>query len=571
MMQRWLLVLLAIPLASCGGTGTASGWDIPIPEVRIPEYEGPDADPSPGDPGRPDVSDETEDSHSDLETPSLDDLGGPDPDRDMPGDPGGSDATPDALPETLDDPGKPDLGTGGDPGGTDAVQDDGPGTPWQGLFDPAWIRDATTAECAFTETGTQWKNGVQVRTFQVSYRSWEYRDGGLVPIRIRGFASRPVAGSGRLPGVVQAHGLGGMAEERHATGTAALTGTFVLAYTGPGGGTDEMGNRSEGLPAGDGNNYRMFDTLEDPRGSWFWGHTVAALRGLTCLATRPDVDPERLGMTGFSAGGVATLIAAGVDDRIRAAVPLSATGAWDVAVQAPKAWQHTLLAQAGLTTASPEWTRLIDHLDSARLLPNTRSAVLMVNGSADEFFPLTAHRTTWDAIPGTAKRTALVGNFDHGCYTLVSVEPKDVISDRAERAASGGQWFWFHHVFGTDSRCASMPEGPTPPTFVNLGGLFGATTMVDPGGSSLKVVEVRLWISQDAKVWVSGQMQDQGNGLFLTPGESLFPWDPAGLVSFVDVVYSTRDLIGARQFSLSSPPTLPSAFVPDIRQIDTCL
>lgn len=568
-MTRWspCLLLIAIWMASCEGAKTTAGSDLPLQEVRFPDLGDPDGPPE--DSGRADPFVGPTDPGTDHDGPPREDL--LDRDLDGPADPG----LPDVLQDEVLDPGTPaDPGAPEDPGFSDRPDpgpDAGPGAPWQGLFDPTWIRDATTAECTFAETGIQWKDGVQVRVFQVSYRSWEYRDGDLVPIRIRGFAARPVAGTGPLPGVVQAHGLGGMAEERHATGTSALTGAFVLAYTGPGGGTDDLGNRSEGLPAGDRNGYRMFDTLEDPRGSWFWGHTVAALRGLTCLAARPDVDPGRLGMTGFSAGGVATLIGAAMDDRIRAAVPLSASGAWDVAVQAPEAWQHTLLRQAGLTIESPEWVRLIESLDSARLLPNTRAQVLMVNGSADEFFPLTAHRVTWDAIPGSEKRTALVGNFDHGCYTVASVEPRDDIEARADRAASGGQWMWFHHVFGTDARCARVPEAPAPPSFVNLGGVFGATTAVDPGGSSLKVIEARLWISQDAKVWVSRRLEDQSGGLFMTPVSEVFPWDPVGLVSFVDVVYSTRDLIGARQFSLSSPPTLPAAFVPAIRQIDSCL
>jgi len=560
---RFPALLLLGSLWACQHGSTAAGdlrdLDVPFlePGDSTPEFSPPDGDRDALLEGPWDLGPES------SEVPPV-------PEAHEPADPAeepGAEELPQDTPPI--DPGEADPSEV--PAAQDLGQDAGAGLPWQGLFDPAWIRDASTAECVFTETGTTWKNGVQVRVFRVSYLSWEFRDGDLRPIRIRGFASRPVAGSGRLPGVVQAHGLGGMAEESHATGTASLTSTFVLAYTGPGGGTEEQGNQSEGLPAGDQNGYRMFDTLEDPRGSWFWAHTVAALRGLTCLATRPDVDPERLGMTGFSAGGVATLMGSGVDDRIRAAVPLSASGAWDVAVLAPKAWQHALLRQAGLSVASPEWARLIEHLDSARLLPDTRARVLMVNGSADEFFPLTAHRATFDAIPGADKRLALAANFDHGCYELVPVESKETVSERAERAASGGQWFWFHHVFGTDPRCARLPEAPSPPEFANLGGVFGAATAVDPGGSSLKVVEVHLWLSQDGKVWVSRTLEDQGNGLFLTPASEVFPWDPAGLASFVDVVYSTRDLLGARQFSLSSRPGFPEAFVPEIRDISTCL
>jgi hypothetical protein len=44
--------------------------------------------------------------------------------------------------------------------------------------------------------------------------------------------------------------------------------------TCPGGGppAGEEGAASEGLPASYDDNYRMWDTLTDVRGSWFWGH-----------------------------------------------------------------------------------------------------------------------------------------------------------------------------------------------------------------------------------------------------------------------------------------------------------
>jgi ABC-type sugar transport system substrate-binding protein len=38
------------------------------------------------------------------------------------------------------------------------------------------------------------------------------------------------------------------------------------------------------------------DVLPDARGSWFWGHATAAMRGVTCLTTRPDVDKDKLGI-----------------------------------------------------------------------------------------------------------------------------------------------------------------------------------------------------------------------------------------------------------------------------------
>ncbi len=44
-------------------------------------------------------------------------------------------------------------------------------------------------------------------------------------------------------------------------------------------------------------------------------------RTIDYLQTRPDVDGERLGMIGFSMGGIETWLAAAVDERVKVAVP----------------------------------------------------------------------------------------------------------------------------------------------------------------------------------------------------------------------------------------------------------
>ncbi len=539
--------------AQDGTAGDAEERDLPADTI-VPDL--------PGDPAVDEGAEAAQDAAQGDDTPAGDAAGDPslldpagDPAVDPADDPGADgplDVAADVLGDAADLP-------------PDAFEE-----PWTSLFDPARIRDASTAECLFTNPHTAIKDGVLLDVWNVSYRSWESIDGQLQPILIRGFAARPQVASVPLPGVVQAHGLGGMSEEAHATGTAALLGTFAIAYTGPGGG-NKPDNTSEGRPAGYEDGYRMFDTLADPRGSWFWGHAVAGLRGLTCLAMRDDVDATRLGMTGFSAGGVVTLIGAAVDDRVKAAVPLSACGAWDVATQSPKAWQHELLAKAGLTTASPEWTALLDHLDSARLLPATAAQVLMVNGSADEFFPLTAHVATFDAIPGDAKRTAVAGNFDHGCFQLTSIEDKEDVEIRASDAAKGGQRMWFRHVFGTDADYGYVPLAPANVTFAQaLPGAWIAGAVVDGGGSRLDVKEVRLWASTDAKLWFSLELVSKGNGLYATKANEFVPQDPATLAWYVDAAYKTKDLVLPETFSISTRPSLPAGFVPDIRGITSC-
>ncbi len=433
------------------------------------------------------------------------------------------------------------------------------------VWDLDLITDESTIDCVFSNPSTVLKGLTPIDTWEVTYRSYEVIDGEVQPIAIRAFAARPSAVSATLPGIVVAHGLGGFAKLEHATGAAALTGAFALAFTGPGGG-DAPNNTSEGLPSGHDDGYRMFDTIPDPRGSWFWGHAVAAMRGLTCLGAQPQTDASRLGMTGYSAGGVVTLIASAVDPRVKAGVALSASGAWDVAVQSDEAWQHSLLGAAGLDANSEQWLMLLDAIDSAGLLPGApSSAVMMVNGTSDEFFPLTAHVATFDAIP-TPRRTSLIGNFDHGCFALTGVESADTITARAELRANGAQRLWFGHHFG-DPQYATLPETPTM-VATAVGPATQVTAEVDAAMGAYPIESVKVWWSNDdAFLWGSVELQEQAPGLWAEL--ALFPL-ATNTITFVDVVYSTGGLL-PEKFSLSSRPEIPAGLVPHIRAMDTCL
>ena len=342
---------------------------------------------------------------------------------------------------------------------------------------------------------------------------------------------------------------------------------FAIAYTGPGGG-NAPNNTSEGLPSGHDKGRRMFDTLPDVRGSWFWAHAVAGLRGLTCLAAHSDVDSTRLGMTGYSAGAVATLLAAGADDRIRAAVPLSGSVAWEVAVESPLAWQNNLLAQAGLTPQSPEWQALIDQLITpAAVVGMTRAKVLLVDGTTDEFFPLTALNATQAAIPSLDTRLSLIGNFDHGCYKISGLESASTIEARATLRADGAQRFWFKYWFATDPRYRYLPGRPTVSAVV-AGPLTSVTARVDALGPEYLIEEVRFWWSIDnAYTFANLPLDDIGNGLYDKTVPAVLP---PGAVYYVDVQYRVRTSL-AERFSLSSVPVIPAGMVPRIRNIGNCL
>ena len=46
-------------------------------------------------------------------------------------------------------------------------------------------------------------------------------------------------------------------------------------------------------------------------------------RGIDYLTSRDDVDPDRIGVTGFSGGGTVTTYVAALDDRVKVSVPCS--------------------------------------------------------------------------------------------------------------------------------------------------------------------------------------------------------------------------------------------------------
>jgi cephalosporin-C deacetylase-like acetyl esterase len=435
------------------------------------------------------------------------------------------------------------------------------------LFDMHVIRDKSAAHCSFTDHSVRVSGTSLLDTWRVTYMSMETVDGQVQPILIRGYAVRPTLVDKPMPGLVLSHGLGGRADLDHAANLAQMTGMFVLSYSGPGSG-DTPETLSGGMAPTSNNWYRLFDTKTDVRGTWFWGHAVAAMRGLVCLEERSDVDANRLGMTGYSAGAVTTLIVAGADGRVKAAAPVSGTHAWGVAALSPGAWWHDLLEQAGLSVESPEWTILqAEFIEPAAAAAHVSAATLMINGSADEFFPLTAHAATFDAIPHQNKRTSIIGNYDHGCFVHSSVEPAAAVQSRASLRIDGGQAMWFRHWLGGDPNHAHVPAAPNLDT-QQLSDSVLVTATIDPGGAKLKVEQVAYWFSvDDAYSWGGLALDSAGGNSF---AGSLPLQLPPNTISYVDVQYSTKALVNPAKFSISSVPRGPSGFVPRIRDMDTC-
>jgi predicted esterase len=95
-------------------------------------------------------------------------------------------------------------------------------------------------------------------------------------------------------------------------------------------------------------------------------------RGLDLLADRPEIDPRRLGVMGFSLGAVASAALLGVDHRIRCAVLASAG-----------ARLTPLLQRFG----GPRYLRAMAAFDPVRWIGSSTARLFAQNGLLDRDFP----------------------------------------------------------------------------------------------------------------------------------------------------------------------------------------
>lgn len=195
--------------------------------------------------------------------------------------------------------------------------------------------------------------------------------------RIFAYYARPKEGDGPFPGVVLVHGGGGKAFADWARQWADR-GYAALAMDLAGRGADGERLADAGPDQDDETKFREFadDELDQ---TWSYHAVAAVLRGCSLLTSLDEVDAERLGIVGISWGGYLTCIAAGIDDRFKAAVSVYGCGF----LAEGSVWQPTL---EGLPADGRE--RWVRNFDPANYLAGVRCPMLFVSGTNDYAYPL---------------------------------------------------------------------------------------------------------------------------------------------------------------------------------------
>lgn len=114
------------------------------------------------------------------------------------------------------------------------------------------------------------------------------------------------------------------------------------------------------------------------------------IRALDYLASRPEVDPARLGCVGLSVGGYRSFLLAALDERIRVAVDVG----WMTSLGS-QIKQH-VVHSIGLSFHIIGLYRYLDLPDLAALI--APRAVLVINGSQDRLFELNGVKAAFEKV-----------------------------------------------------------------------------------------------------------------------------------------------------------------------------
>lgn len=206
----------------------------------------------------------------------------------------------------------------------------------------------------------------------------------------------------RLPGIVWVHG-GAHLSSKEAAVEWASRGYAAISMDLPGkGGPDREKSRSEGPDMTDENTFKISPS---PRDSFLYAGVNSVVRAVSALCASKEVDPTRIGVVGYSWGGVMTLIANGIDNRIGAACTVYGAGF----MPEESCWQ----VSGPLKTMSKKDVKTWrEHFDPSSYLAGQCGKTLFVGATQDSYYPLRPFLMTYQTAK-CVKALCLVPNKNH--------------------------------------------------------------------------------------------------------------------------------------------------------------
>jgi dienelactone hydrolase len=238
------------------------------------------------------------------------------------------------------------------------------------------------------------------------------------PTQVFAYLGRPARGEGPFPAVVLVHGGGGKAFKEWAEHWAQrgyVSLAMDLSGNGPNGRLE-----SGGPDQSDETKFRDF-TAKDIPNMWTYHAVANVIRGHSLLASLPEVDPARIAITGISWGGYLTCIVAGLDHRLKAAVPVYGCGFLG---------DNSVWKDGSLARMTPEARALwLKTFDPSQYLGATECPTLFLNGTHDFAYPLDSYQKSYRLVRPELRHVSVVMKLPHGhIWTFPEV---DEFIDRA--------------------------------------------------------------------------------------------------------------------------------------------
>jgi dienelactone hydrolase len=246
------------------------------------------------------------------------------------------------------------------------------------------------------------------------------------PTRVFAWLGLPENAAGKVPAMVLVHGGNGTAHARwvrlwNQRGYAAI----AIDTCGAGLAENEPDQKRlvDGGPPGWDASFKQVDLpIED---QWTYHAVADIVLANSLLRSLPQVDAQRIGLTGISWGGYLTCIAAGVDPRFKFAVPVYGCGFLGEELR----WTDQF-ARLGPKVAG-KWLAL---WDPSVYLPQAKMPLLWVTGDGDFAYPLNSLQKSY-RLPSGPRYLAIRHAMPHG---HPSGETPPEILALAQQINSGG-------------------------------------------------------------------------------------------------------------------------------------
>ncbi len=269
--------------------------------------------------------------------------------------------------------------------------------------------------------------------------------------RVPGLIVKPLKADGRRPVVIALHGTGGNKEgQLPLLKELAERGFIAVAIDGR-----YHGERSKaGSGAADYNEAILRAYRTGGEHPFLYDTVWDVMRLIDYLETRTDVDPQRIGMIGFSKGGMETYLAAAVDPRISVAVPCIGVqsyawalrhDSWKPRVETFQAAINAAAKDAGVPEVNANFVRkfydrivpgIYTRFDGPSMLPLIAPRpMLIINGDIDPRTPLAGVLE----CAASARKAYRAAQAEDRFFLLIQPKTGHKVTDESQQAAIA--WF----------------------------------------------------------------------------------------------------------------------------------